>query len=63
MTYDEAMESRVSIKQALAELRGHGTHADYDQESVFDCVTGDDIAWIGKDGMVRGSDVLGWLGY
>lgn len=63
MTYDEAIDSRVSRDEAIAELSVHGFVADYEGAELFDCASGETIAMAGPDGDFAGSDVLAWLGY
>ena len=63
MTYEEACETMVSRDEALAELARHYIVADYEGRELFDCVTGETIAWMNADNEVSGSDILGWLGY
>lgn len=65
MTYEDAMQSNVSVLSALRELRNHGFNA---------CVSGD-VIMAGDDigpaetianvvsGMVSARAILDWLGY
>lgn len=63
MTYDEAMESRVTLRQALRELQGHGFTARQDGNRIIDCDSGEVVASVGRDGLLSGADILFWLGY
>ena len=66
MDYQQAIESTITIDQAITELSKHGIVADYNDPTnlgtVFDATTGEDIATI-RNGAVAGADVLNWLGY
>ena len=62
MDYETAIESRVSVKRAILEIKAHGFVADHDNGELFDCASGETIAAI-RDGEVSGGDVLAWLGY
>lgn len=63
MDFETAMESRVTIDEAINEMKRHGFIADYDGEEFFDCESGETIARVGSDGMIAGRAVLAWLGY
>lgn len=66
MDYDEAMMARVSPREAIAECRKHGIKAKLDGSYLvaYDEVNGRDlIAELGRDGLIKGSKLLGWLGY
>lgn len=63
MTYDEAVDSEVTISEAFAELKRHGITADHEGRELFDCTTGETIAIADRDGMFNGGDILAWLGY
>ena len=63
MDFEAACEARVSVPQAIAEMERHGFFGDFDDTSVFDATTGEDVASIDSDGTVSGRDVLFWLGY
>lgn len=63
MDFETAMEAKISLNAAIAELARHGHKAvDYDAGELFDCATGETIALV-NNGEVCGGDVLAWLGY
>lgn len=57
MSYNEACEARVSRREAERELARHG----WTWEGLR-AETGEEPK-AGRDGMYKGADVLGWLGY
>lgn len=63
MDFETAMESLVTLDEAIGELKRHGVVADYDGAELFDCATGETIAFCNADGDYAGADVLGFLGY
>jgi hypothetical protein len=63
MTYEDAIEcDSISLSEALHELTKHFIVADFEGDEIFDCVSGETIAW-GTDGHFKGADILAWLGY
>ena len=65
MTYYETSKSRITPRQAIAELNTHGVPAPVRGNYVVESDTGNDerIVEIGRDGCVSGRTVLDWLGY
>lgn len=63
MTYDEAVDTEVTLSEAFAELKRHGITADHEGRELFDCHSGENIAMADADGMFKGSEILAWLGY
>lgn len=63
MDFLTAIESDVSLDEALNELAGHGVTADFEGDELFDCRNGQTIAWRQAGGMYQGGDVLAYLGY
>jgi len=63
MTFDEAIEARVTPKQAMRELFEHGANATLCDGRILVVDIDEDVIVIGKDGMVSGRAVLEWLGY
>lgn len=63
MDYETAIKARVTTEEAFRECKAHGQMCDDDGREFFDCVTGEVIARIGKDGMLPGAKILAWLGY
>lgn len=63
MDFETAMDSEVSLDEALNELAQHGITADFEGDELFDCQNGETIAWRQADGMYKGGDVLAYLGY
>jgi len=51
MSYEDAVTTKVTRSQALAEVRRHGA-----SESEF-------FADVGDKDVYQGAEVLGWLGY
>ena len=64
MTYEEALESLVTAKQAMRELKAHGIEVRLCESGrLVDHYTGEVIATPNADGLYPGSDLLHWLGY
>jgi hypothetical protein len=63
MDYETAIESFVSRREAIDECARHGIVADYDGIELFDCASGETIAFANQYGEYAGADVLAWLGY
>lgn len=64
MTYDEAIETQVSLAEALREIRKHGFEAHAMQDGrIVESATGETIASIDAMGAYSGADILAWLGY
>lgn len=67
MTYEQAASARVPVRRALAEIHAHGFDAWQEgghikaREWLGD--EPQEVARVGRDGLVSGDDVLGWLGY
>lgn len=63
MNYEDAIEAFISRNEAIDELAAHGIMADYDGIELFDCVSGETIAFANQYGEYCGGDILVWLGY
>lgn len=65
MNYEEAIESEVTVYEAIREIENHGFDAHYDasRRSIIESGTGETVAVSHVSDLVYGSDVLAWLGY
>ena len=64
MSYDEACEALISTRAALAEIKAHSCEhmVRVTAEGLVDVDTGELFAPYSQ-GLIRGLDVLSWLGY
>lgn len=64
MNYFEALEAKVTIDEAKAELKRHQVEFIVDTRNVFiDIETGETIAQPDDHGEYAGSDIVEYLGY
>ena len=64
MYYEEACDTLVTLRTALQEIRAHG--CEYQVTSTDEGLVEEDTGEVFAPyvrGMIRGGDVLAWLGY